>query len=85
MSTIMPFLTGPELPILQPLQPHSDGQLPLDVVAVYPMTRAQEGLWLAYSLAPHHTLYNLTMKFAFTKESKAEFDYSLDALYGGEY
>ncbi|KIK03064.1 hypothetical protein K443DRAFT_95740 [Laccaria amethystina LaAM-08-1] len=68
----MPFLTGPELPILQPLQPHSDGQLPLDVVAVYPMTRAQEGLWLAYSLAPHHTLYNLTMKFAFTKESKAE-------------
>ena len=85
MSTIMPFLTGPELPTLQPLNAHSDGQLPFDVVAIYPMTRAQEGLWLAYSLAPHHTLYNLTMKFAFTKESKAEFDYSLDALHGGEY
>ena len=84
-TSIMPFLTGPELPTLQPLNPHFDRQLPLDVVAVYPMTRAQEGLWLAYSLAPHHTLYNLTMKFAFTKESKAEFDYSLDALHGGEY
>ncbi|KAF7351469.1 Polyketide synthetase [Mycena sanguinolenta] len=35
------------------------------VVAIYPMTRAQESLWLAYLATPQHTMYNLTMKLSF--------------------
>ncbi|KAF9528634.1 amino acid adenylation domain protein [Crepidotus variabilis] len=81
MSSIMPFLTGAELPPNPSLRAASeDGKLPSEVVAIFPMTRGQEGLWLAYTLAPHHTLYNLTMKFSFTKETKSEADFSVESL-----
>ncbi|KAK7033817.1 hypothetical protein R3P38DRAFT_2519696 [Favolaschia claudopus] len=43
------------------------------------MTRAQEGLWMAYVAAPQHTPYNLTMKISFSADSKV----SIEALLKG--
>ncbi|KAJ7208643.1 amino acid adenylation domain protein [Mycena pura] len=43
----------------------SASSLPHDVAAVYPMTRSQEGLWRAYSAAPKHTMFNLTLQVLF--------------------
>ncbi|CAK5278542.1 unnamed protein product [Mycena citricolor] len=55
----MQLITGP---VVAPGRPqHTD--LDPSVTSVYPMTRAQEGIWMAYSAQPQHTLYNLTMKF----------------------
>ena len=46
----------------------SEDALPSEVFATYPMTRAQQGLWIAYKKDPHLTLYNLTMKFHISRE-----------------
>ncbi|KDR67250.1 hypothetical protein GALMADRAFT_130449 [Galerina marginata CBS 339.88] len=64
MLSNMPFITGPELGAKQ----SSQYALPTSkVISIYPMTRVQEGLWLAYSMAPHHTLYNLTLKLTLVR------------------
>jgi hypothetical protein len=57
------LITGPA-PTTIPLSPGSS-PLPPALAAIYPMTRAQESLWIAYSVAPQHTLYNLTTKLSF--------------------
>jgi hypothetical protein len=81
----MQFITGP----IQTRKPGGSAQHPkgwplaADVTAIYPMTRAQEGLWIAYSIAPQHTLYNLTMKVLFNTALGSE--YSLEALLKGQY
>jgi hypothetical protein len=46
----------------------TEDALPSEVFATYPMTRAQQGLWIAYKKDPHLTLYNLTMKFHISNE-----------------
>lgn len=63
----MQFITGPKLNGAAA----STGALSPEVIAVYPMTKAQESLWLAYSMAPNHTLYNLSLKFVFNQTEAA--------------
>ncbi|KAJ6574323.1 hypothetical protein B0H19DRAFT_1020850 [Mycena capillaripes] len=67
----MHLITGP-IPADIPAAQEPTG-LPAAVAAIYPMTRAQEGLWLAYSAAPWHTLYNLTMRMSFKTNSELHF------------
>ena len=80
----MPFITGPVLPANRSLGATSqDGNPSSEIVAIFPMTRAQEGLWIAHSLAPNHTLYNLALKFAFSQDMKGKLNYSVEALNKG--
>jgi hypothetical protein len=80
----MPFITGPVLPANRSLEPASqDGNPSSEVVAIFPMTRAQEGLWIAHSLGPHHTLYNFALKFTFSQDMKEKLDYSIETVYKG--
>ena len=80
----MPFITGPVLPANRSLEPATqDGNPSSEVVAIFPMTRAQEGLWIAHSIAPHHTLYNLALKFTFSQGMNGKLDYSIEALHKG--
>ncbi|KAF9522313.1 hypothetical protein CPB83DRAFT_887614 [Crepidotus variabilis] len=81
MLSNMPFLTGPELPVDHILSASQEEGLSPEVVTIFPMTRAQEGLWMAYTQAPHHTLYNLTMKCTFSKDKKASIDSSVSSLH----
>lgn len=78
----MQFITGPKLSTVSKVE-RSNASLPSDVVAVYPMTRSQEGLWIAYCMAPQHTLYNLTLKFTFLNNSETDYDSSLEAIQRG--
>ncbi|KAJ6577997.1 hypothetical protein B0H19DRAFT_1253292 [Mycena capillaripes] len=79
----MQFITGPIQAHNIVSQSSKGRALPPDIVAIYPMTRAQEGLWIAYSIAPQHTLYNLTMKFIFNTGTESGSVYSLEALLRG--
>lgn len=82
----MQLITGPEPSTGSVPKPQrSDGRLSPEVAAIYPMTTAQEGLWLAYNNAPHHTLYNLTLKFTFSPDANKDYDCSLEALHNGQY
>ncbi|CAK5263677.1 unnamed protein product [Mycena citricolor] len=54
-------------------------ELDASVTSVYPMTRAQEGMWMAYSAQPQHTLYNLTMKFTLASSDT----YSMEKVLAG--
>jgi hypothetical protein len=84
MVSNMPFITGPVLPANRSLQPASQDENPSsEVVAIFPMTRGQQGLWIAHTLAPHHTLYNLSLKFTFSQDMKEKLDYSIEALHRG--
>ncbi|KAJ6487589.1 non-ribosomal peptide synthetase [Mycena sanguinolenta] len=74
----MHLITGPS-PELR-LTATSASSVPPAVVAIYPMTRAQESLWLAYSASPQHTMYNLTIKLSFDTSNPA---YSLGKLLEG--
>lgn len=77
----MQFLSGP-VRAVDSITLSQDLELGSEVVAIYPMTKAQEGLWLEYSTTPHHTQYNLTLKFTFSRSSD-EYDGSLDAIQAG--
>jgi hypothetical protein len=84
MVSNMPFITGPVLPEHRSLEPASqNGNPSSEAVAIFPMTRGQQGLWIAHTLAPHHTLYNLSLKFTFSQDMKGKLDYSVEALHKG--
>ncbi|CAK5278794.1 unnamed protein product [Mycena citricolor] len=71
----MQLITGPVVP-----PTHSPRtELDASVTSVYPMTRAQEGIWMAYSAQPQHTLYNLTMKFTLASSDT----YSMEKVLAG--
>lgn len=81
----MQLITGPDpSPGSVPKPQRSDGKLHPQVSAIYPMTSAQEGLWLAYNNSPEHTLYNLTLKFIFSRDATQDYDCSLEAIHNGQ-
>lgn len=67
-----------------PKPQRSNGKVLPEVTTIYPMTTAQEGLWLAYTSAPEQTLYNLTLKFTFSHNAKQDYDCSLETIHNGQ-
>ena len=70
----VPFLSGPS--------PDADANRLPAVVAAYPMTRSQEGLWRAYCISPQSTYYNLLLRVRLNRLD-VSYNSSVEALLRG--